>query len=146
MDVNPYTAAGVFILMSAGAACLFRALARLWEIGRLRNIPIAKIGAAPVGWTALLGLAQARQEIEDPLFKSPCLLWRCVVQGFVTDSMRDWSDVKEVSSSELFYLDNGTGRVIVAPQGTEFHVGDLEERIVDLTAENHGELAPLLKA
>jgi len=146
MDENPLTLVAVWILLSAGATCLFHALARLWEIARLRTTPLSKIGAAPAGWAAFSGVVRAHRELEDPLSQRPCLWWRCVVQGFDNERRQPWYDVKRVACHEPFHLDDGTGTIVVAPQGAEVHVGDLEERIVELTAANHHDLAPLLKA
>jgi hypothetical protein len=123
----------VFVLMSAGTVFLFYALARLWEIVHLRNVSVSKIESAPIGLTAISGLAQPHREIKDPFLKSPCLWWRCVVQGADSDSKSGWRNIKEVTSSEPFDLDDGTGKVIVYPMGAEPHVEDLQVRMVQLT-------------
>ena len=137
MDENPFTVVAILVLMSAGAAFVFHSVAKLREIGRVRRTPLSKIGAAPAGWAAHSGLAKTRREINDHVPGSPRVWWRCVVQEADTETLVGWHDVKKVACPESFYLDDGTGTVTVDPRGAEPHVGDLEERIVELTSENH---------
>jgi len=73
MDAHPVTVVGVFGLMTAGSTSLFHAVARGWDIARVRLAPAHTIGSAVVGRVALSGRAEAPEEIADPVFGDRCL-------------------------------------------------------------------------
>lgn len=146
MDGNWITAIVVFILMAAGVACLFLALARLRDVRRVRSTPVTRIGVARPGWTALSGSVRAARPVADPAFGIRCLWWRCVVQEFNDEAGPDWRDIMDRPCPEPFLLDDGSGAVLLAPQGAEFHLNGLEELAIELTADNQDELAPLLRS
>lgn len=146
MSAHPVTVVGVFGLMAAGATYLFHAVARGWDIARIRLAPAKAIGSTGGGRVALSGRAEARAEIVDPVFGDPCVWWRCVVEDADSDSSRLWRDIAEATSTEPFTLRDGTGAVVIAPQGAECHLPQEEGRVVELTLDNHDDLAPLLRS
>lgn len=100
-----------------------------WGFGRLRrkrlieNIPTSTVRSLAMGLVELLGKARAGQKIE---LKSPFSLMDCVYYRYAIERREksgkksQWVTILEGDSSCVsFYLDDGTGEVMVSPQGAE---------------------------
>jgi hypothetical protein len=140
--------ASVYMMMSGGVMLLsfvfFTLFFRVHKYRRIKSTPMSKIKDAKPGWVALSGVGRARHLTRDPVLDRPCYWWRCVVQDYDADTTDQWYDMRDIATTELFYLDDDTGSIVVDPQHAEYRVEDVAEEVVRLSPENYDWLAPIL--
>jgi len=106
--------AGIIIFLSGLRIFLrYRALARTREVP-IRNIPRGLVGMhgkpTPVG--SVLE--------SSPITRTPCLFYKVDIEKeVIRNAVHRWSHDKTSVGGLLFYLDDGTGRVLVNPFGAE---------------------------
>ncbi len=98
-------------------ACGFRLLARKRLI---LNTPASKIRSASLGLVEVSGRATGPYSLPAPITGSPCYFYRTIVwrQDEETKT-HDWKKVAEESLNVFFFLDDGTGQLLVNPAGAE---------------------------
>ena len=117
----------LWVVVALGGAWIFgTAFGRMRLSRAIDATPTSKVRSMPIGKVELKGRGQALgQPIKTPFSAAPCLWYRFTVevekpetdsQGRV--SMR-WSTVDSGESSAPFQLDDGTGCVMVVPEGAE---------------------------
>ncbi len=100
----------------------FRAM-RLQRI--IADTPTAKVRSLAMGLVELQGAVAARSRVTAPFTARPCAWWEIEVQT-PSDSgkgLRQWHTVYRETSGQPFYLSDGTGEVLVYPQGAEVRAG-----------------------
>lgn len=110
----------------AAAVAGYRAYRRLHLARVIEDTPTSKIRSAPQGYVELQGKAQLMDgpPIIAPLSGLPCVWYRyrveeeqkVQVQG---RAERRWTTVDEGESTDLFWLEDRTGRVVIDPEGAE---------------------------
>ena len=137
----------MYVLVSIGVMLLsfvfFTLLLRVHKYRRIKNTSISKIGDATPGWVALSGVTRPRHLTRDPVFDRSCYWWRCVIQKYDSDT-NDWYDMRDIVTTESFYLGDDTGSVLVDAQHAEYRVEDAMEEVVQLRSDNYEWLAPIL--
>jgi hypothetical protein len=97
---------------------------RWWRWARLiEDTPTSRVRSAAQGYVELMGTARRMSgaPIIAPLSKLPCTWWSYTIEQRTRDS-RDrvkWRVVSRHVSDGLFYLEDGSGRCIVDPEGAE---------------------------
>jgi hypothetical protein len=115
-----------FILAAVAAAGLWGFLRgfRWWRWARLiEDTPTSRVRSAAQGYVELIGTARRMNgaPVIAPLSKLPCTWWSYTIEQRTRDS-RDrvkWRVVSRRVSDSLFYLEDGSGRCIVDPEGAE---------------------------
>jgi hypothetical protein len=116
-------------------------LRQFYEERLISKLPLSKINSAALGPVALMGRAQARKPMPDPLSGLPCCWWRCVVEEYISEGKNShWRKILTKSSNELFYIQDATGMVAVDPEGAEFFA---EESTIGIEDVNR-DIKPLL--
>lgn len=125
---HPATIAGMAAAFAAGAlyAC-WRAQRSLRRARMIEDIPTAKVRSAPQGYVELEGIGKLLEgpPILAPLSGLPCVWYRYRVEKRQERRARDglfrthWVTAEHGTSTEIFCLDDGSGRVIVDPEGAE---------------------------
>lgn len=92
------------------------------RVRMIRDIPTARVRSAPQGYVELKGSARTNGPalIPAPLTATPCLWFEYKVERKRRSGKRtSWSTVRKGRSDESFFLDDGTGRCVIFPEGAE---------------------------
>ena len=88
----------------------------------MRDIPTSRIRSAAQGYVELEGTGGLLDgpAIVCPLTGTHCLWWKYSVHRKVRSGKRStWRTVRSGTSDDLFFLDDGTGRCIIDPDGAQ---------------------------
>ena len=109
----------------------------------IQNIPTSKINALALGLVEVIGrtLPSTPKPFKSPYAKANCVFYHYRVQQFVRRQRNSgWKTISEGSSGVPFYVDDGTGKVLVDPNEAEIH---LETRYISSSPDGKGsELVP----
>jgi E3 Ubiquitin ligase len=95
----------------------FRLLARK---RLLLNTPASKVRSASLGLVEIGGRATGPYTVPAPIIGNPCYLYRTTAWRQREESRsRDWKKVAEETLHVPFFLDDGTGTLLVNPEGAE---------------------------
>jgi hypothetical protein len=126
-DTDPLIV-GIGIGLSAlgSAYCGLRAWHGLHKARTIEDIPTAKARSAPQGYVELEGAGRLMDgpPIVAPLSGLPCVWFRYRIEEQVTTEHRGhtqtrWQTVARGESTEVFWLEDDTGRVAVDPEGAD---------------------------
>jgi len=108
----------------------------------VENIPTSKVRSAAMGLVELRGFAQPfNKEMISPVSRRPCCWWHCVLESSGSRSLSLFK--KEISSPELFYLQDSTGKVLIDAFGAELHI---DENIFDSYFDGSEKIGSALQA
>ncbi len=118
---NPYM--GAFIMVLIGAATFYAAFKQYREYRILIDAPKARVRSMPMGLVHLQGKATGEPLI-SPLTGTRCFTFTADIAEWVRTRSKGgwkWSWRTTAGDDDLkqFYLDDGTGRVLVNPGGAE---------------------------
>lgn len=87
----------------------------------IENIPTSKVRSVAMGLAELKGKAVARTLLKSPITLTDCVYYKFKVEKESKDSKgrKYWVVVKQGCSTEYFYLDDGTGKILVDPLDAE---------------------------
>jgi hypothetical protein len=118
--------AGVFL----GVRSFFRGFPVYREYLRIRGIPAMSIRSIAMGLVRIHGKAASDSLLTSPIGHKPCCFYQVRIeewreQGY--DEERGtwtgaWEHYGVDSGGESFYLEDNSGRVLVAPRGAEFQI------------------------
>ena len=104
----------------------------------IQNIPTSKINALALGLVEVIGraLPSTPKPFKSPYAKANCVFYHYQVQQFVrTQRSSSWRTISNGSSGVPFYIDDGTGKVLVDSKGAEIH---LETRYISSSPDGKG--------
>jgi hypothetical protein len=108
----------------AGIFWFFKGFKIYREYRVLADTPEIPIRSMPMGLVEIHGKAQLAVEklVDSPVTRTPCLFYKVDIERYHRDSKGNgsWSHYKTSCSSLPFYLDDGTGKVLVNPCGAEY--------------------------
>lgn len=129
-DTDPKVLAALVIGLLLGLGLLYFGF-KTYRISRLiKNTPPEKVRSAAVGRTELHGTAVPKDYIfEQPFTDGECLYADIEVEEYREyndeDRNDEWVTIFSKTLAPAFYLDDGTGRMLVdADSGTSFEIGD----------------------
>jgi len=83
---------------------------------QVENTPTSKIRSIAMGMVEVQGQARRQYALVAPMTQAACVYYR--LRKYRREDHNKWSLIKDVDSSHVaFQIDDGTGRVIVEPQG-----------------------------
>jgi hypothetical protein len=83
---------------------------------KIENTPTSKVRSIAMGLVEVHGQAWRQYALVAPMTQSACVYYR--LRKYRRQEKNKWRLVKDVDSSHVaFQIDDGTGRVVVAPQG-----------------------------
>jgi hypothetical protein len=86
----------------------------------LINTPTSKIRSASVGLVEVSGVATGPYTIPAPITGNPCYLYQTIVWRQREESKsQEWKTVAEETLHVPFFLEDGTGKLLVSPGGAE---------------------------
>jgi hypothetical protein len=83
---------------------------------KIENTPTSKVRSLAMGMVEVHGRARRQYALVAPMTQSACIYYR--LRKYRRDKNNKWKLVRDVDSSHVaFQIDDGTGCVVVAPQG-----------------------------
>jgi hypothetical protein len=112
------------VLAAGGLALFIFGFSRLRRMRLLQDTPTSTIRGVAMGTAELVGKAVERTPLLSVLTGTPCVWHRYTVEEERSGSKGEkrWVKVREGVSNDLFYLDDGTGRLAVDPMGAEMNI------------------------
>ena len=87
------------------------------------NTPLSRIHSASIGLVEVNGTPVGPQAIKAPVSGDPCYYYRVRAWQWVeSENKHRWSQVLDESLCVPFFLEDGTGRVLIDPQGAHMDV------------------------
>lgn len=104
---------------------LWRSLHNLHCVQMINDVPTSRIRSAPQGYVELSGrgLLMDGPAIVSPISGRTCVWYRYRVEGADPSRRGAWEIIDSGESTEVFWLEDGTGRVAVDPEGAEVTAG-----------------------
>lgn len=104
-----------------GAYLFFYGFIEIRKKRFIESIPTSKIRSVAMGLCEIAGTAKEKVLLKSPLTNTECVYYRFLVEKEVSDSKgnRSWRTVKKGSSTNYFYVEDGTGNILVDPLGAE---------------------------
>ncbi len=133
----------ILLELVGGSYSLSWGLRNVNEKRLIENTPVSKVRSAAVGVVELSGVARCQKIEKSPLSNRECCWWHCRVVELRSDgNSLKGATIKQVSSDELFYLEDTSGRVLINPAGAELRVLN---NTFDVTPENASQFTPLIE-
>jgi hypothetical protein len=100
-----------------GGLFFFRGM-KLWQNKRdIENKPLSKVRGVAMGDAELSGQVLPEQAIKAPFSGKDCVYCSYAVE---VPARNGWNRVDHGQDTSIFYLDDGTGRILVNPDGATF--------------------------
>ncbi len=136
---HPYL--GAFIMMVIGAATIFAAFKQYREYRILADAPKARVRSMPMGLVHLHGKATGEPLI-SPLTGTRCFTYTADIAEWVKVRTKNgskwaWRTTSGDDDLKQFYLDDGTGRVLVNPGGAESAVDTQRTFYCEIGKDGH---------
>jgi len=119
---DPSMVATIMLLcLIAGAWSGWRTYRNILLARTIEDIPTTTIRSVYQGYVELegIGLYFDNDPVNAPLSKRPCIWYRYIVER---QKGEGWEVIDSGTSSETFMLDDGTGRVVIDPDGADVTV------------------------
>lgn len=113
----------LFLLLSAGApVSLYYWWRKLQQLRLIEGTPLSRCRSAAQGYVALSGSQKTvpGHRCAGPMTGKSCTWWRYTVeQRSGAKGDKEWKTINDASSSLPFLVDDGTGQVMIAPEGAK---------------------------
>jgi len=107
------------------------------------NTPLSKIHSASIGLVEVNGTPVGPQVLNAPITGDPCYYYRAQAWQWVeSDNKHKWLPVLDESLYVPFFLEDGTGRLLVDPQGAHMDVHRSFTDEVSISAFERPNLVP----
>jgi len=110
------------VFLGSGVWSFFWGFMRLRRKRKIENIPTSTVRGLAMGLVELIGKAKKMSSIRSPLTATECVLYRYTVERYQKSGRSGhWVTIAQGDSFACpFWLEDGTGRVMILPQGAEF--------------------------
>ena len=110
------------IFFCVGVFSFFWGFMRLRRKRKIENIPTSTVRSLAMGIVELTGKAEVSKGLKSPLTNAECTLYRYTIEEYRRSGKSGhWVTIaKGDSFSCFFWLNDGTGKVMVLPRGAEF--------------------------
>ena len=114
----------VAVLAAGSAFCSWRTWRDVSHIRLIEDTPTAKIRSAPQGYVELEGLGKLMDgpPIIAKLSGLPCVWFRYKIEEYTATGKGNehrWETIDKGESTETFWLQDETGRVVIDPEGAD---------------------------
>lgn len=120
LDSDPFEVTLVFLVCTAvGAWCAWRTHRNILLARTIEDHPTSTVRSAHQGYVELEGIGKYFDDdpYNAPLSRRPCIWYRFKVER--RNNKGHWETLESGTSGETFMLDDGTGRVVIDPDGAE---------------------------
>ncbi len=109
------------VFVAIGLGLFFYGFFKLRKKRLIEDIPTSKIRSVAMGFVEIKGNARQKMPLKSPLTFADCVYYKFLVEKERTGSKgrRYWVTVNEGSSTEYFYLEDETGKILVDPLDAE---------------------------
>jgi hypothetical protein len=113
------------VMLAGGIALLAAAFALLHEKRAIENTPRSRVRSVAMGFAELSGAARVRTPVIAPLSGMSCVFYRFRIEEEQSGGRggSSWKTVDQGQSADWFDLDDGTGTIVVDPDGVEAALG-----------------------
>ncbi len=115
---------GIALLVGIGAGlfCFFKGFRIYRQYRVLADTPESPIFSISMGFVEVHGKAKPAQGglVNSPVTRTPCLFYKVDIKGFVDGPRGGWSHHRTVAEGVPFYLEDGTGKVLIDAHGAEY--------------------------
>jgi hypothetical protein len=116
-------AALAVLALGAGVYLFYRGFRRLQRKRLIANTPTSKVRSASIGLVEVNGHAIGPYTIRSPLCLEPCYYYKAIAwQLRSSGKSKEWKKAAEEALHMPFFVDDGTGRVLVDPRGAEMDI------------------------
>jgi hypothetical protein len=126
--IEPFDHLGLLGLLAllgiyCGVYVFFRGFRMLRHKRLILNTPFSKIRSASMGLVEVSGMAVGPQTIPAGITGEPCYYYHATAwQQVESRGQQGWEKVVDESVGVPFFVDDGTGRMLVYPQGAKLDV------------------------
>lgn len=108
---------------AGGLVAFFAAFRKLRTLRRIENTPTSAVRSMPMGLVELHGAARSGEPHTAPFSEKPVAFYRARVEQYRRRGRSSrWVTIHDEISSEAFWLEDETGRVLVLPEGAELNL------------------------
>lgn len=111
--------------LALGVLALYGAVHKYRQTMLVRDTPTSKIRSLAMGPVEIKGTAQKHEEIlTSPFSDEECVAYTYSINKYTQDSdgNSDWNTAEAGKKAVPFLIDDGTGRVLVEPEGAEMEM------------------------
>ena len=133
-----------FALIATGIALVFAAAKKFRKavlIGSMRETSIRDISP---GLVRAFGKAEGEEALTSPIVGAACYYYSSLAQKLTGEKSNNWSTVQKATKLLNFYLNDGTGRVLVDQQSAEYDIPDILSAKIEPKGGASCKLDPLL--
>ena len=95
----------------------------LGEKRLIENIPTSRIRSLAMGLVEVAGQARPKALLKSPVTGTGCAFYRYKIEKYVRSGRSShWEVVDQGCSTNYFYVDDGTGKILVDPVEAELHL------------------------
>lgn len=97
----------------------------VWKEKRLiENIPTSKVRSLAMGLVEVKGEARPKAALKSPITLTDCVYYRYKIEKYVRSGKSShWSVVDEGASTNYFYVNDETGKILADPVDADVHLG-----------------------
>jgi hypothetical protein len=115
---------GIFVLGSLaflfGLYVIFINAKRYLLFQKISNTPTSKVEAVAVGLVEVSGTAVAKEPVKSPISGADCVYWR--LETLYHYARRQTKNLFRFESNDLFYIEDGTGKLLVDPKDSKIDI------------------------
>jgi len=113
---------GSLLLFLFGLVLIIGGVQRYLLSQKIKNTPTSKVRSAAVGLVELAGKARCKDTILSPISNMRSIYWRVKGEYYQPGKHGGWRDIYNASSSEPFYLEDDTGKMLIEPKEAEVDI------------------------
>ena len=118
---EPVIFGGILIVM--GCVFFFGGFRKLRTLRRIENTPTCAVRSMPMGAVEVKGIARMQDPLEAPFTGKAVVYYELEIEELRKSGKHSkWVTIHEDTTEEAFYLDDGTGQILVIPRGAESHL------------------------
>jgi len=122
-QVQPRLVAYAFFGACAGVYLFYRGFVTLQRKRLIENTPTSKVHSAAMGLVEISGLACGPSTIPAPISGMSCYFHHSIAWEWRREGRSNqWVKVAEETAHVPYFLEDGTGRILVDPQGAEMSI------------------------
>ena len=121
LGANPVDLLLDLVVALAGGGLVYYGFATLREKRMLENIPSSKVRSVAMGLAEIKGAAKQKAPLVSPLTGAACTYYRFLIEEERSGSkgQKSWVTIDQGQSTQPFYVEDETGRILVDPVGAE---------------------------
>jgi hypothetical protein len=123
---------GLTVGFFGGLWTFFRGFKVFREYKIVEDTPRIAIRSVPMGLVRVRGKAQVDHPVPSPVSHTPCCLYKVEIdQWKVEKGSGSWKHLRTDVDGPKFFLEDGTGKVLIQWQSAELDLPQTTERVVD---------------